>query len=92
MAVLNRFDTTDAAIAEANRLRYGLAGYAFTGSQETAYRLQDEVRVGMLSMNHLGLSLPEIPFGGVLDSGMGTEGGSEAIEAYLETRLVTRLF
>lgn len=91
LAILNRFDTADSAIAEANRLRFGLAGYAFTTSTETAYRLQNEVRVGMLSMNHLGLSLPEIPFGGVLDSGIGTEGGSEAIEAYLETRLVTRL-
>lgn len=91
LAVLNRFDTTDAALAEANRLRYGLAAYAFTGSKATAERLQTEVRSGMLTMNHLGLALPEVPFGGILDSGIGTEGGSEAIEAYLETRFVTRL-
>lgn len=44
----------------------------------------------MMTINHLGLALPEVPFGGVGDSGYGTEGGSEAIESYLETRFVTR--
>ncbi|WP_156624179.1 aldehyde dehydrogenase family protein, partial [Ensifer sp. Root558] len=48
------------------------------------------VESGMISINHLGLALPEVPFGGIKDSGYGTEGGSEAIEAYLETRFVTR--
>jgi succinate-semialdehyde dehydrogenase/glutarate-semialdehyde dehydrogenase len=91
LAIINRFDSTEAALAEANRLRFGLAAYAFTGSTETARRLQEEVRSGMLTINHLGLALPEIPFGGMGDSGIGTEGGSDAIEAYLDTRLVTRL-
>ena len=77
-------------IAEANRLPFGLSAYAFTRSGETATRLGNEVEVGMLSLNHLGLALPEVPFGGIKDSGYGTEGGSEAIEAYLETRFVTR--
>lgn len=45
----------------------------------------------MLTMNHIGLALPETPFGGIGDSGIGTEGGSDAIEAYLDTRFVTRL-
>jgi len=52
--------------------------------------LQDEIQAGMLTINHIGLSLAELPFGGIGDSGMGTEGGSEAIGAYLQTRLVTR--
>jgi len=91
VAVINRFDTTDAAMAEANRLPYGLASYAFTRSAETAHRLEQEMRAGMLTINHLGLALPEVPFGGIGDSGIGTEGGSEAIEAYLDTRFVSRL-
>ncbi|HEY0214264.1 MAG TPA: NAD-dependent succinate-semialdehyde dehydrogenase [Paenirhodobacter sp.] len=91
LAVINRFDTVDTAIAEANRLRFGLAAYAFTNDLATANRLQDQIRSGMLTMNHLGLALPEVPFGGILDSGIGTEGGSEAINAYLDTRFVTRL-
>ncbi len=46
---------------------------------------------GMMTINHLGFSLPEVPFGGIKDSGYGTEGGSEAIAAYLETRFITRV-
>ncbi|WP_343504225.1 NAD-dependent succinate-semialdehyde dehydrogenase [Alloyangia pacifica] len=91
VAIINRFASTDDALAEANRLPFGLASYAFTRSAATAHRLEQEIRAGMLSMNHLGLALPETPFGGLGDSGMGTEGGSEAIEAYLETRFVTRM-
>ncbi len=83
------FKDTDEAIAEANRLPYGLAAYAFTSSMKTAHRLGNEIEAGMVAINHLGLALPETPFGGVKDSGHGSEGGSEAIEAYLDSRFVT---
>ena len=43
----------------------------------------------MLTINHIGLGLPETPYGGVRDSGYGYEGGSEALEAYTTTRFVT---
>ncbi len=43
----------------------------------------------MLTVNHLGLALPETPFGGVKDSGYGSEGGVESIEPYLVTKFVT---
>ena len=45
--------------------------------------LAAKVETGMMTINHLGLALPEVPFGGVKDSGYGSEGGLEAIEAYL---------
>lgn len=90
IAIVNRFSALDDAIAEANRLPFALAAFAFTRDTATATRLGAEVEAGMLSINHLGLALPEIPFGGMKDSGHGTEGGSEALDAYLETRLVTR--
>jgi len=90
IAIINRFATLDDAIAEANRLPFALAAYAYTTSSATATRLGAEVEAGMLSINHLGLALPEVPFGGMKDSGHGTEGGSEALDAYLETRFVTR--
>jgi succinate-semialdehyde dehydrogenase/glutarate-semialdehyde dehydrogenase len=90
VAVVNRFAELDAAIAEANRLPFALAAFAFTRDSATATRLGAEVEAGMLSINHLGLALPETPFGGMKDSGHGTEGGSEALDAYLETRFVTR--
>ena len=89
VSIVNRYASADEMFAEANRLPYGLAAYAFTSSGETARRLGMEVESGMMTINHVGLALPEVPFGGVKDSGYGTEGGSEAVEAYLETRYVT---
>ena len=89
VAAFTKFKDVDEAIAEANRLPYGLAAYAFTSSMKTAKKLGDEIEAGMISINHLGLALPETPFGGVKDSGYGTEGGSEAIDSYLDSRFVT---
>jgi succinate-semialdehyde dehydrogenase/glutarate-semialdehyde dehydrogenase len=48
------------------------------------------IEIGMISINHHGLALPEVPFGSVKDSGYGSEGGSEAIEAYLNTKFVSQ--
>ena len=44
----------------------------------------------MVSINNFGLALPEVPFGGIKDSGYGSEGGTEAIEAYLNTKFITQ--
>lgn len=89
VALVNRFKDIDEAIAEANRLEYGLAAYAFARSTRNSTALAQRVETGMLTINHLGFAQPELPFGGVKDSGYGSEGGSEAIEAYLNTKLVT---
>jgi succinate-semialdehyde dehydrogenase / glutarate-semialdehyde dehydrogenase len=90
VALVNRFQTIEDAIAEANRLPYGLASYAFTRSTKTATALAQSVEAGMLTINHIGFAQPELPFGGVKDSGYGSEGGLEAVEAYLNTKLVTQ--
>ncbi len=87
--MLEPFDDFEAMIAEANRLPYGLAAYAYTRSASTAARVADAVESGMVSINHHGLGLPETPFGGVKDSGYGSEGGAEAMEAYLVSKFVT---
>jgi succinate-semialdehyde dehydrogenase/glutarate-semialdehyde dehydrogenase len=84
------FDSLEDALEEANRVPFGLASYAFTSSMKTANALSTYIEAGMLSINHLGIGLPEIPFGGIKDSGYGSEGGTEAIEAYLNTKLVTQ--
>ena len=47
--------------------------------------------IGMVSINHHGLALPEVPFGGMKDSGYGSEGGIEALEAYLNTKFISQL-
>ena len=91
IAIVNRFSTLDEALEESNRLPFGLASYAFTGSVKTAHALGQRLEAGMLTINHNGLAIPEVPFGGIKDSGYGTEGGSEAVEAYLETRFVSQM-
>ena len=91
LAAMARFKDLDGALAEANRLPFGLAAYAFTRSLKTATAVGNGIESGMVSINHFGLALPELPFGGIKDSGYGTEGGSEAIESYLNTKLVTQV-
>jgi succinate-semialdehyde dehydrogenase/glutarate-semialdehyde dehydrogenase len=88
VAAIASFDTLDEAIAEANRLPYGLAGYAFTSSLRNADLLSRRVEVGMLWINMPATPWPELPFGGMKDSGYGSEGGPEALEAYLNVRSV----
>lgn len=89
VALMMPFRDVEEVVAEANRLPFGLAAYAFSRSARTVAALSDGVEAGMLSINHLGLALPETPFGGVKDSGYGSEGGTEAMEAYLSTKFVT---
>ncbi len=90
VALINPFDDYGEAVAEANRLAYGLASYAYTRSMRTATAIAGAIEAGMLAINHTRLSRPELPFGGVKDSGYGSEGGPEAVEAYLVTKLVTQ--
>jgi succinate-semialdehyde dehydrogenase/glutarate-semialdehyde dehydrogenase len=90
IAAIQRFSDDDEAFTEANRLPYGLAAYGYTTSAATAAKLGASIESGMVSINHHGLALPETPFGGMKDSGYGSEGGSEAIEAYLNIKFVTQ--
>jgi succinate-semialdehyde dehydrogenase/glutarate-semialdehyde dehydrogenase len=90
LAIISPFKTFDDVVAEANRLPFGLASYAYTRSAKTANLIAAEVEAGMMSINHHGLALPEIPFGGIKDSGYGSEGGSEALEGYLNTKMVSQ--
>ncbi|HUC18978.1 MAG TPA: NAD-dependent succinate-semialdehyde dehydrogenase [Acetobacteraceae bacterium] len=90
VALIAPFRDFDEVVAEANRLNYGLAAYAYTSSAKTATAIASAVETGMISINHHGLALPEVPFGGIKDSGYGSEGGLEAIEAYLITKFVSQ--
>ena len=89
MAPVIRFRALDDAIAEANRLPFGLASYAFTEASSTAAILVDRVESGIMSINHLGGSSAETPFGGVKDSGFGREGGNESLNGYMVTKFVS---
>ena len=87
---IKRFQSLDDAIARANSLPFGLAAYAFTGSIRNATRIENELESGMITINHLGFALAEVPFGGVKDSGHGSEGGTETFDGYLVTKFITR--
>ena len=89
MAAIRPFNTMEEAITEANRLPYGLAGYAFTRSLKNAHLLAQRLELGMLWINQPAAPFPEMPFGGIKDSGYGSEGGPEALEAYLNTRSIS---
>ena len=89
IALLDAFDDLDEAIARANALPYGLAAYGFTRDLATAHRLGQELQAGMVGINHFGISQPETPFGGLKQSGMGSESGLEGLLAYTDVKLVS---
>lgn len=91
VAGLIRFKSIDEVLRRANSLPYGLASYVFTQSSRNAHVLSTGLAAGMVSINHLGLALAETPFGGINDSGMGSEGGTETFDGYLNTKFVTQL-
>jgi succinate-semialdehyde dehydrogenase/glutarate-semialdehyde dehydrogenase len=82
------FETIEDSVRIANSLRYGLAAYAFSGNLDEAHYLGQSLRAGMVGINQLIVSSPETPFGGVGDSGFGSEGGEEGYLAFTDTKLV----
>ena len=90
IAPIVSFSSFDEVVAEANRLPFGLASYAYTRSAKTVNAIGAAIEAGMVTINHVGFALPELPFGGVKDSGYGSEGGSEAIESYMNPKFITQ--
>ena len=91
VAGMVRFKDLHDVIRQANSLPFGLASYAFTGSTKNATAIADGLEAGMVSINHIGLALAETPFGGIKDSGYGSEGGTESFDGYLTTKFVTQM-
>lgn len=89
LALINPVDSVDEAIQRANRLPYGLASYAFTQDSATRMQLARGLETGMLGINSLAVSMPEAPFGGVKESGMGSECGIEGLQAYCNIKLIS---
>lgn len=91
VALVQRFSRFEEAVAKANALPYGLAGYAFTRSASRVAHLKDALEVGMLGINHFVVAQPELPFAGVKDSGYGAESGPEGVAEYTVLKTVTQL-
>ncbi|MBN3766577.1 NAD-dependent succinate-semialdehyde dehydrogenase [Burkholderia sp. Ac-20365] len=90
IAVLMPFDTLTDGLAEANRLPYGLSAYAFTQSARTAIDVADGLEAGMIGINQYRIIATELPFGGMKESGHGSEGGTEGIEYYLTRKFISQ--
>ena len=84
------FKTFDEVVERANSLEFGLAAYAFTTSASQAQAIGDAIQSGMVGVNSVGISTPETPFGGIKESGYGSEGGIEGLQAYMNTKFISQ--
>ena len=90
LAPIVPFKTFDEVVERANSLQFGLAAYAFTTSDKTATAIGDAIQSGMVGVNSVAVSTPETPFGGVKESGYGSEGGIEGLQAYMNTKFISQ--
>jgi succinate-semialdehyde dehydrogenase / glutarate-semialdehyde dehydrogenase len=91
VAPIVSFEDANEVIRRANSLPFGLSSYVFTNSLQTATKVSNALEAGMVNINHFGSALPETPFGGIKDSGIGSEGGAETFDGYLVTKFVTHV-
>ena len=84
------FKTFDEVVERANSLQFGLAAYAFTSSDKTAVAIGDAIQSGMVGVNSIAISTPETPFGGIKESGYGSEGGIEGLQAYMNIKFISQ--
>ena len=84
------FKSFDEVVQRANSLEFGLAAYAFTTSDKNAAAVGDALQSGMVGVNSVAISTPETPFGGIKESGYGSEGGMEGLQAYLNTKFISQ--
>jgi succinate-semialdehyde dehydrogenase / glutarate-semialdehyde dehydrogenase len=89
IAVINSFSNFDSVMEQANRLPYGLAAFAFTESGRTLKLLGEQLEAGMVGLNTYAISVPESPFGGMKESGHGSEEGIEGLQACLVTKFIS---
>ena len=86
MAPVFRFDSTEEAIEMANDTEFGLCAYAYTREIGQIMRLNEALEYGMIGINSGLITTVEAPFGGVKESGLGKEGGSQGLADYLDTK------
>ncbi|GAB2641906.1 NAD-dependent succinate-semialdehyde dehydrogenase [Gordonia jinhuaensis] len=88
VAVVSTFTTEDEAVSAANATEFGLAAYIYTRDVDRAFRVSERLESGMVGVNRGVISDVAAPFGGVKQSGLGREGGSEGIYEYLTTKYI----
>ena len=90
LAPIVPFKTFDEVVKRANSLEFGLAAYAFTSSNAIAAAIGEAIEAGMVGVDSVAISTPETPFGGVKESGHGSEGGVEGLDAYLNVKFISQ--
>ena len=91
VAPVTNFSSLDEVVERANSLPFGLASYVFTSDGSKATMMEQALETGLVGVNHPMVATPETPFGGVNESGYGSEGGIEGLEAFLRTKFVTEI-
>ena len=88
VALVRPFAKFEDAIEQANRLPFGLASFVHTENGRQANMAGDLIEAGMVGINTAAISMPDMPFGGVKESGFGSEGGPEGLESYYVTKAI----
>ena len=88
VALMTPFKTFDDAVEQANRLPFGLAAYAWTQSARQSMLISDAIEAGMVAVNNNAIAAADAPFGGVKESGHGSEDGPEGVEACQVIKMV----
>jgi len=88
VAMFFRVKDEDAAIALANDSDFGLGGSVFTADLARGKRVASRVETGMMFINNIDWTDPELPFGGIKDSGYGRELGDMGIQEFVNKKLV----
>lgn len=90
VAQLHRVSSEEEAITLANATPFGLGSYVFTTDADQADRIADGMNAGMVYINEVGADAPELPFGGVKNSGTGRELGAHGVDEFMNRKLVKR--
>lgn len=91
VAPITHFDSFDEVVERANSLPFGLSSYVFTSDGGKAAKIGQALETGLVGVNHPMVATPETPFGGVNESGYGSEGGIEGLDAFLRTKFITEM-
>lgn len=91
LALVSAFRDLDEGVALANRLPFGLAAYVYTRDAARARAATERIESGVVCVNHCQASLPETPFGGFKDSGLGKEGGVEGLQEFMQVKYVSQM-
>lgn len=86
---IQTFSNEMTVIEQANHTDYGLAAYIFTENASRAIRVSEQLEYGIVGVNDVFPAVPEAPFGGIKQSGIGKEGGHYGMDEFLEKKFIS---